>query len=161
MTIDAGRFSPAASGGYLLQFDQVYPTDAADLWDAVTSRDRLSRWMAPYEGALRLCGDWRALSDDGSTFVVGTVTECDAPHSFTTTWHAREEQPTVLTVTVEPAEGGARLRLDHDGIGSLDYGGGWQTYLELLELDVLGDVDAIGAFDWDARYQAIRPGYRD
>lgn len=161
MTIDHGHASPAASGGWLLQFDQVYPTDAADLWEAVTKRERLTRWMATYEGDLRLGGAWRALNDDGSTFVVGTVTACDAPRSFTTTWHAREESETVLTVTIEPADGGARLRLDHDGVGSLDYGGGWQTYLELLELDVRGDHDGIDAFDWWARYQEVRPTYRD
>jgi uncharacterized protein YndB with AHSA1/START domain len=155
-----GTAEPLAEGGYLIRFAQTYPTTPEDLWHAVTDRERLSRWMAPYEGDLRLGGHWTARYDDGSVFTVGQGTACDPPRSFTTTWHAVEEQRTTITVTVEPTEHGAALRLEHEGVGSVDYLAGWHTYLELLELDLEGDAAAAATFDWDARYRDLRTRYR-
>lgn len=155
-----GTVEASPSGGYLIRFAQTYPTSVEDLWDAVTDPERLSRWMAPYEGEFRLGGRWLARYDDGTVFTEGTVTACDAPRTFTTTWHASEEQETTLTVTVEPVADGAALRLEHDGVGGRDYAPGWHTYLELLELDLAGDLDGIAAFDWDARYAELRVRYR-
>jgi len=105
MTVAPARFSPSPSGGFLLQLEQTYPTDAADLWDAVTDIDRLGRWMARYEGDLLLGGTWRALSADGSLFTTGTVLACDEPNSFVTTWHAVDEDETTLTVSLTAVEG--------------------------------------------------------
>ena len=34
----------------------VYDTDLADLWSAITEPDRLARWVATVEGDLRLGG---------------------------------------------------------------------------------------------------------
>ena len=155
-----GTIEDAPGGGYLLRFAQTYPTTPEDLWDAVTDRERLSRWMAPYEGDLRLGGRWLARYDDGTAFTEGTVTACDPPRSFTTTWQARGEDETTVVVTVEPAPDGASLRLEHAGVGSRDYGAGWHTYLELLELDLAGDHDGVAAFDWDARYAELQSRYR-
>ncbi|KTR07718.1 hypothetical protein [Curtobacterium luteum] len=64
-------------------------------------------------------------------------------------------------MTVEPTEFGAALRLVHEGVGSVDYLAGWHTYLQLLELDLDGDVDAAATFDWDARYRELRTRYRE
>lgn len=155
-----GTVEASPSGGYLIRFAQTYPTTVEDLWDAITDPERLSRWMAPYEGEFHLGGRWLARYDDGTVFTEGTVTACDAPRTFTTTWHASEEQETTITVTVEPVADGAALRLEHDGVGGRDYAPGWHTYLELLELDVAGDLDGIAAFDWDARYAVLRAHYR-
>lgn len=155
-----GTVEASPSGGYLIRFAQTYPTTVEDLWDAITDPERLSRWMAPYEGEFRLGGRWLARYDDGTVFTEGTVTACDAPRTFTTTWHASEEQETTITVTVEPVADGAALRLEHDGVGGRDYAPGWHTYLELLELDLAGDLEGIAAFDWDARYAVLRAHYR-
>ena len=80
--------------------------------------------MAPYTGDLKLGGTWPVLSDDGALFCEGTVTKCEPPHRFVTTWHAVEEQPTVLAVTVDAVAEGARLALHHEGVQSIDYGAG-------------------------------------
>lgn len=156
MTVSPGRFSPSPSGGFLLQFEQTYPTDPDDLWNAITDARRLRRWMAHYEGDLVLGGAWRALFDDGSIFTTGVVTACDAPRSFVTTWNAVGESETTLTVTLTALDGGTRLTLDHDAVGSPDYGPGWQTYFEVLELEVLGEADCVAAFDWNRRYRELR-----
>lgn len=155
-----GTIEDAPDGGYRIRFAQTYPTTVEDLWEAITDPVRLSRWMAPYEGDFRLGGHWLARYDDGSVFTEGTVTACDPPRTFSTTWHARDESETTITVVVEPDADGAALRLVHDGVGSRDYAPGWHTYLELLELDLAGDTEGIAAFDWDARYAGLRAHYR-
>lgn len=144
---------------YRMVYDEVYATDAADLWDAVTTRERLARWMAEYTGDLRLGGTWEVASD-GETWGRGEITACDAPRSFATTWHAVGEEPTELTVRLEPVAGGTRLVLEHVGVQSLFYGPGWQTYLERLAALVADpDADLGGEDAWQARFTELKPVY--
>ena len=70
MTIDDGRVS-AAETGFLLEFDELYDTDIDDLWNAITTPERLSRWMAPYRGEFRLGGRWEAIGSDGGVYCGG------------------------------------------------------------------------------------------
>lgn len=147
---------------FTLDFERVLATTVDDAWSAVTELERLRRWMAHYEGELRLGGTWRALSSDGSVFTTGTVLECTPPHRFVTTWHAVEENETRLIVTVEEHPEGALLRLRHEDLGSIFYGAGWQTYLEQLD-DELGaapssivDPERAPGVDWDERFTALR-----
>lgn len=145
---------------YRLVYDEIYPTDVDDLWQAVTDRDRLARWMADYSGDLRLGGTWEVASDDDGPWARGTVTACDAPRSFTTTWHATGEEPTELVVRLEPADGGTRLVLAHDGIRSIFYGAGWQTYLERLADAIVGRE--VGGEDaWQVRFAELKPSWSE
>lgn len=143
---------------YRLVYEDVYATDIDDLWQAITDRARLARWMADYSGDLRLGGTWQVASDDGGSgepWGRGTVTACDAPHSFTTTWQAEEEDPTELVVRLESVDGGTRLVLEHTGVQSPFYGAGWQTYLERLADDLAGR--AVGGEDaWQARFAELK-----
>ena len=58
-----------------------YDTDAEDLWDALTSKERLPRWFLPIEGDLALGGRYQLKGNAG-----GTITDCDPPKSFKVTW---------------------------------------------------------------------------
>mgnify|MGYP002652054517 CR=1 FL=1 len=141
----------------LLIAPQAVPGESDDLWQAVTTRERLARWMANYSGDLRLGGTWQVASE-GEPWRTGTVTACEPGRSFTTTWHASEEEPTELVVSLEPVAGGTRLVLEHTGIQSIFYGAGWQTYLERLASDVAGEE--VGGEDaWQARFTELRPAY--
>lgn len=143
--------------GYRLVYEEVYATDIADLWSAITTRERLARWMVDYAGDLRLGGEWSVATEgDEEPWTRGTITSCDAPHSFETTWHAVEEEPTELSVTLEEVDGGTLLRLVHTGIRSIFYGAGWQTYLERLAAEVAGEPIRE---DWDARFAELSPDY--
>ncbi len=166
MTTIFGNLTKTGST-FTLDFERSFSTDVDDVWEAVTTPERLSRWMAPYEGNLRLGGTWKALNSDGSLFCTGTVTECDPPHRFVTSWHAVEESPTTLTITIEPTAHGAMLRLHHEGVGSIYYGPGWQTYLEQLD-DELGaaptsvtDPTRVAGVDWDERYAQLAPAWEE
>jgi uncharacterized protein YndB with AHSA1/START domain len=60
---------------------RTYATHPEDLWEAVTSAERIGRWFAPVSGDLRLGGTY-AIEGNAS----GTVTACDPPRSFALTW---------------------------------------------------------------------------
>jgi len=60
---------------------QTYPAPIDDVWDALTSAERLPRWFLPVTGELRLGGRYQ-LEGNAS----GTVESCDAPHAFGVTW---------------------------------------------------------------------------
>jgi uncharacterized protein YndB with AHSA1/START domain len=145
-----------------LDFERIYATTVADVWSAVTEADRLARWMAPYVGDLRLGGRWQALDDDGSVFAAGTVTACEPPHRYVTTWEYEGEQPSTIVVTVDEHPEGAVLRLRHEGLADVGYGAGWQTYLEALDATL--PVAPSSAVDpdrapgtWDERFTDLHP----
>ncbi|MGQ2935521.1 MAG: SRPBCC family protein [Sphingopyxis sp.] len=90
-----------------------YPTDIADLWNAITEKDRIPRWFAPVDGDLFLGGKYQIKGNAG-----GTVTACDPPRSFALTW---EFGGGVSWVEVElAAAGGDRTRLTLRHIAPLD-----------------------------------------
>lgn len=86
---------------------RTYATDVADLWDAVTSRERLPRWFLPVEGDLRLGGRYQLIGNAG-----GTITRCDPPEALDVTW---EFGGGMSWVTVRLASEGdaTRLTLEH------------------------------------------------
>lgn len=64
---------------------QEYPSDIADVWEAVTTADRIARWFLPVEGDLTLGGRYQLTGNAG-----GEVLACDPPAdgvaSFHVTW---------------------------------------------------------------------------
>lgn len=151
---------------YTVEFERILSTTVEDAWDALTNPERLARWMAPYIGEFGVGKEWQALYDDGSVFTRGVVSVCEAPHRLVTSWHAVEEQPTELSLTVEEHPEGARVVLRHESLQSMLYGAGWQTYLERLD-DQLGaapssvvDPTRQPVTDWDARYAQLDPLWR-
>lgn len=159
MTLGAPRITRDGDR-YHLEYSEVYATDIDDLWSAVTTTERLSRWMATYRGDLRGGGAWEVLGSDGEVWCRGVVTSCAPPRGFTTTWHASGEDPTELTVSLAPDAAGTRLTLSHHGIQSIFYGAGWQTYLELLTRGLVApDAVLIDDAAWDARFAELRPVY--
>lgn len=143
------------ASGFTLDFTVVLKTDIDDAWSALTRADRLARWMAPYDGGLHLGGTWRAYEEDGREFVFGTVSECEAPHRFTTSWKARDDDETlIVSVTLESVPEGTQLRLVHEGISTEPYGPGWETYLERLEADAAGGTTPI---EWSERFDQLTP----
>ncbi|CAM3751878.1 MULTISPECIES: SRPBCC family protein [Tsukamurella] len=94
---------------------QTYPTDPADLWDAVTNAERLPRWFAPVHGDLELGGRFQVEGNAG-----GTVLECEAPHRYLVSWEIMGGASKV-EVTVTPDGDGARLTLTHFGDNARDF----------------------------------------
>jgi len=60
---------------------RVYLADQADLWDALTSADRIPRWFLPVSGDLRVGGRYQTEGNAG-----GAIERCKEPESFAVTW---------------------------------------------------------------------------
>lgn len=129
---------------------QSYPTDVADLWEAVTTAERLERWFAPVHGDLVLGGRYQVEGNAG-----GTVTECEPPHRFVVTWEFGGGASQV-EVAVAADGDDARLTLTHSGdvprefyeqFGPGATGVGWD--LSLLGLAVYVATGALKPADAD------------
>ena len=85
----------------------VYDTDVDDLWDAVTSAERIPRWFMPVTGDLKEGGSYQ-LTGNAS----GTVTRCDPPRGFDATWEFGG-QVSWIEVRLTPEGEGTRFELTH------------------------------------------------
>jgi uncharacterized protein YndB with AHSA1/START domain len=95
---------------------QVYPTGIEDLWDVVTSADRIARWFLPITGDLKEGGHYQLEGNAG-----GTITRCDRPNEYAATW---EYGDTVSTITVRLTaidDEHTRLELRHSGVPDPDF----------------------------------------
>lgn len=89
---------------------RLYDTSVDDLWNALTSKERLPRWFLPIEGELRPGGRYQLKGNAG-----GTVTACTPPRHFAATWEFGG-QMSWIDVTVAADNGKARLTLEHTSI---------------------------------------------
>ncbi len=116
----------------------VYDTDIADLWDALTSKERIERWFLPVSGELKLGGRYQFEGNAG-----GTITECVPEKRIGATWEFMGGV-TWVTVTLTPDGQGTRLELEHVAIvdpnlppfGPGAVGVGWELGLGGLSLHI-------------------------
>jgi uncharacterized protein YndB with AHSA1/START domain len=64
---------------------RTYSTDRADLWDALTSPERIPRWFLRVSGDLEVGGRYQLEGNAG-----GVVERCEEPESFAVTWEYGE-----------------------------------------------------------------------
>lgn len=115
---------------------RVYDTDPTDLWEAVTTPERLARWFAPVTGDLEPGGRYQVQGNAS-----GTITECVPPSRLALTWEFGGNVSWV-NVTLAPESGGTRLELEHiahidphwEKFGPGATGVGWDLALYGLEL---------------------------
>jgi len=89
---------------------RLYDTDVDDLWDALTSVERIPRWFLPVDGDLQLGGKYQLRGNAG-----GTITACTPPTHFAATWEFGGGV-SWIDVTVAPERGKARMTLEHTAI---------------------------------------------
>ena len=106
-TIDAGE-------AYVATISQSYDTDPADLWDAVTSTERIPRWFLPISGELTVGGRYQLEGHAG-----GTVLTCDPPKNFAATWEYGGNVSWIDVTVSSDGPDRARLVVEHT-IGSDD-----------------------------------------
>jgi uncharacterized protein YndB with AHSA1/START domain len=131
-----------------------YDTDMDDLWDALTSAERIPRWFLPVTGELRLGGRYQLEGNAG-----GTVTRCEPPHLLSLTWEFAGMVSWVTVTLHEDGARGTRLTLEHlalvegdhwDRFGPGAVGVGWDLALEGLKLHLASRaaVDRAAAIAW-------------
>lgn len=127
----------------------------AEVWDAVTSAERIPRWFLPISGELRLGGRYQLEGNAG-----GTVEECVPPAGgtarFRVTWEFGGGAPAWLTITLtEATPASTRLDLLFEGrvadlpaemwdqFGPSATGMGWDSGLLGLGMYLDGGDDGI------------------
>jgi uncharacterized protein YndB with AHSA1/START domain len=87
---------------------RTYPTDQADLWDALTNADRIPRWFLPVSGELKVGGRYQLKGNAG-----GVVERCAEPETFAVTWEFGG-MVSWLQVTLVPDGQRTTLELAHE-----------------------------------------------
>lgn len=124
------------------------------VFDALTDPDQIVRWWGDEkvyvteeaEVDLREGGGWRASGHnaDGRPFsVTGEYRIVERPRVLSYTWDPTwaqwdREEPSLVTITLEPEEDGTLLRLVHEGFAGYekerqDHAEGWPFVLDLLK----------------------------
>ena len=112
---------------------RTYDTTIDDLWDALTSQERIPRWFLPVSGDLRLGGRYQLKGNAG-----GTITACEPPRHVAMTWEYGGEVTWVDVTLAATPDGAAHLELEHialapdprwDEFGPGAVGVGWDMAL--------------------------------
>jgi uncharacterized protein YndB with AHSA1/START domain len=76
-----GKGSVPAGEAYTVELRRRYDAEIEDVWDAITSPERLRRWLKPVTGDLRLGGNFE-LEDMGR----GEILRCEPPRLLKVSW---------------------------------------------------------------------------
>lgn len=134
---------------------RIYDTSIEDLWDAITSTERIPRWFLPVSGELRLGGRYQFQGNAG-----GQITRCQPPRHLAVTWEFGGSMSWVTVNLLEDRGGGTCLELEHvvpigefwDQFGPGAMGVGWDlTFMGLaLHLSSGATVDREETATWSA-----------
>ena len=102
-----------AGRGKAVVLERDYDASIEDVWDAVTSPDRISRWFLPISGDYRVGGRYQLEGNAG-----GEIVACERPSRFKVTWFYGEpetpEDVSEVEVRLSPIAGDrTRLELEH------------------------------------------------
>jgi uncharacterized protein YndB with AHSA1/START domain len=140
---------PVTSGeGRSVLLRRTYDAPVEDVWSACTEPDRISRWLAPVDGELRLGGRFQVRGNAS-----GEILVCKEPHLLKVTWELGEGMPTEVEVRLTPGnDGNTVLELEHSAPaeivdemartygpgGTIGLGCGWDLALLGLDLFLTG-----------------------
>jgi len=97
---------------------QTYPSPIEDVWDAVTTAERIPRWFLPVSGDLRLRGHFQFEGNAG-----GEIRRCDPPSGgaagYTVTWGNGMGEPAIVHVRLV-ALGTTSTRFELENVAAVD-----------------------------------------
>ena len=77
--VGTGRL--AAGEAHTITLRRTYDAPIEDVWDALTTPERINRWFLPVSGDLRLGGTFQFEGNAG-----GSIVACDRPRRLLVTW---------------------------------------------------------------------------
>ncbi len=164
VTRSVRNFEKDGKAASAVTLTRLYDTSVDDLWDALTSKERIPRWFLPVEGDLQLGGRYQLKGNAG-----GTITACTPPSHFAATWEFGGGT-SWIDVKVAADNGKARMTLEHTAIiedhwnqfGPGAVGIGWDLALAGLEryLATGASVDHETAEAWMGSPEAASFGVR-
>ncbi|MFJ8751098.1 SRPBCC family protein [Streptomyces sp. NPDC102441] len=147
------RVASEEAGTVLLR--RTFDAGAADVWDAVTSPERIARWFLPVTGEFRVGGGYQLEGNAG-----GEIVECVPPERLRVSWSAGPD-PGFSEVEVRLAPEGSHrtvLELEHASVVPEEFrsqfgpgavGIGWDLALLGLGWHLAGDgISPEDAVEW-------------
>lgn len=148
-----------ADGTGVVHLEDRYPTDAADLWSALTDPARLRRWLGEVEGDLHPGGAFRAHFVASGWEGSGHVEVCEPPRRLVVHTSSPDQPHGVIEAVLTPDGDGTRLVVEDRGmpVDQLPaYGAGDQIHVEDLAAYLAGGEPC----DARARWQELHPAYQ-
>lgn len=147
-----------------VRFERAYPTSADDLWDALTTPERVGRWLGALTGDLRAGGDFlldmaEPAGTDEDARNWGRILECEPRRRLLVTWEATGQATSQVEVIASTVGQRALLTLEHRDLSepsARGYGAGWHDFLDRLESDMAGRRQA----DWTSEFERYLVVYR-
>ena len=121
-TREVGKGEREGHPTHVVRVKRTYSTTQADLWSAVTEKQRLKRWFGEVSGEFRLGGRF---SIEGNAD--GEIKVCEPPSTLCLTWEFAGNTSWV-TVTMENAEEGTLLTLEHELPTDRESDAHWDEY---------------------------------
>ncbi len=147
-----------ADGRAIIHVEDVYATDIDDLWSAITTPERLGRWLAVVTGDTAK-GQWFDARFTSNWTGQLRVEVCDAPHHLKVTGSDGDvDTETTMEAWLTTEGEGTRLVVEERGLVREDvgyHGSGWQTHLE----DLASEVAHKTPNDWEPRWKELTPTY--
>jgi uncharacterized protein YndB with AHSA1/START domain len=128
------------NGTVTVTLTRTYQADADDVWDALTSPERLPRWFVPVSGDLRVGGAFQFEGNAG-----GDILRCDKPDWLKVTYGGPDS---IVDVRLSASGDETTLELTHtvplamagSGAGALFVGPGWDGGLLGLGIYLRGEA---------------------
>ena len=89
---EVGTGTIAAGEGHEVHFSRTYNAGIDDVWDALTTPDRISRWFLPVSGDFRLGGTYQFEGNAG-----GKIVACEKPNRLLVTWVYGSDDPSAIS----------------------------------------------------------------
>jgi uncharacterized protein YndB with AHSA1/START domain len=126
------------------------PASPAAAWEALTEPERIAEWFTDASPLGGVGAVYRLDFGEGSV-VEGVIRNVERGRAFSHTWVWADVEPvqeTLVTWSVEPADGGTRVTLTHEGWAEAgldeaardDHEAYWSGYLDDL-VDILGEAE--------------------
>jgi uncharacterized protein YndB with AHSA1/START domain len=149
-------------GTGIVRMEDRFRTGIDDLWSAITTPERLSRWYGDVDGDLRLGGRFH-LRIPNALEASGHVDTCEPPHRLVVKLRDTDPQPgqpeeTVIEATLTADGDHTLLVVEDRGLPSHllhAYGAGVQIHFENLDAYLEGRDRS----DIEARWQELLPAY--
>jgi uncharacterized protein YndB with AHSA1/START domain len=93
---------------------RTYTAGIEDVWDALTTAERINRWFLPVSGDLRLGGHYQIEGNAG-----GEILACEPPSLLRVSWVMGEPTPesfSEVEVRLSPSDSGTLFELEHTAI---------------------------------------------
>ena len=111
----------AAGEARTLTLRRTYDAPVEDVWDAITTPERIARWFLPISGDLRLGGRYQLEGNAG-----GEILRCEPPHTLKVGWGMGEGDPSEVEVRLTQVTlDGTELVLEHTALVPPEM---WDTY---------------------------------